>query len=267
MRGISCNRSIQLEVCAVSCVAEEQEPQAEEDRDDPRTKRVRLRAASGVRALATQAGSGRARPLAEPKDATGGLGVEVGSRLCGAGGGADGGCAVGASGGSGAGAGHGGVGAAGTKKRKSLGEPEAEPEAEPDSEAEGRPSHGDCHSAPGSRRDRDTRGPQARTRTRRHKANPEGPMKSSSNLKSPVSSEGSSDSPRHGDASDSDSESVSESWEKCGRPGRAEAPGPRRAEPIVLTLADVMGRAAEEWLAMNTGIVLPRLARRRTLAL
>jgi hypothetical protein len=96
-------------------------------------------------------------------------------------------------------------------------------------------------------------------------------MKSSSNLKSPVSSESSSDSPRHGDVSDSNSESDSESCEKCGRPGpgrgRAEAPGPRRAEPIVFTLADVMGRAAEEWLAMNTGIVVPRLARRRTLAL
>jgi hypothetical protein len=92
-------------------------------------------------------------------------------------------------------------------------------------------------------------------------------MKSSSNLKSPVSSESSSDSPRHGDVSDSDSESDSESWDKCGRRAEPEAPGPRRAEPIVLTLADVMGRAAEEWLAMNTGIVLPRLARRRTLAL
>lgn len=45
-----------------------------------------------------------------------------------------------------------------------------------------------------------------------------------------------------------------------GDSGRTEVP---RATPLILTLADLRGLAAEEWLAAKTGIVLPAFGRSR----
>ena len=43
-----------------------------------------------------------------------------------------------------------------------------------------------------------------------------------------------------------------------GDSGRVGSP-----KPVILTLVDVSGLAAEEWLAAKTGIVLPAFARSR----